>query len=103
MLPEGFFLGNHFGLASAGDDFVATFAQPDKQNITSIFLRRVGTVNAGDATLNSTGSDPIMLDQKTKQCIPNGVHCNSNTDCCGGFCGPTNFPGVLKHDHFVCL
>ncbi len=35
------FLGDYFGLAAAGDDFVATFTQPDNQNVTSIFARRV--------------------------------------------------------------
>ena len=38
-----FFFGDYFGLATAGDDFVATFAQPDNQNVTSIFVRRVGS------------------------------------------------------------
>lgn len=37
----GIFLGDYFGLAAA-DDFVATFTQPDNQNVTSIFARRVG-------------------------------------------------------------
>jgi hypothetical protein len=37
-----FFLGDYFGLTAAGDDFVATFTQPDNQNVTSIFARRVG-------------------------------------------------------------
>jgi hypothetical protein len=47
-LSGEFFLGDYFGLATAGDDFVATFAQPDKQNVTSIFVRRVGPANAHD-------------------------------------------------------
>lgn len=37
-----FWLGDYFGLAGAGDDFVATFTAVDSQNITSIFARRVG-------------------------------------------------------------
>jgi hypothetical protein len=41
-MPYGLFLGDYFGLASAGDDFVSVFAQPDNQNVTSIFARRVG-------------------------------------------------------------
>lgn len=41
--PNGdFFLGDYFGLAATGDDFVATFTAVDSQNITSIFARRVG-------------------------------------------------------------
>ena len=42
VAPFGIFIGDYFGLASAGDDFVAAFAQPDEQKITSIFARRVG-------------------------------------------------------------
>ena len=38
----GIWLGDYFGLAAAGDDFVATFTAVDSQNITSIFARRVG-------------------------------------------------------------
>ncbi len=37
-----FWLGDYFGLTAAGDDFVATFAAADSQNVTSIFARRVG-------------------------------------------------------------
>ncbi len=37
-----FFLGDYFGLAGTDDGFVATFTQPDNQNVTSIFARRVG-------------------------------------------------------------
>lgn len=37
-----FWLGDYFGLAAAGDDFIATFAAVDSQNVTSIFVRRVG-------------------------------------------------------------
>src|SRR6266849_5607208 len=36
-----FLLGDYFGLATAGDDFVAAFAQPDHDNVTSIFARRI--------------------------------------------------------------
>jgi len=40
--PNGdIFLGDYFGLAAAGDDFVATFVAVDSQNITSIFARHV--------------------------------------------------------------
>ena len=42
ILFGNFFLGDYFGLATAGDDFVATFTAVDSQNITSIFARRVG-------------------------------------------------------------
>ncbi len=42
ILPNGFFLGDYFGLAAAGDDFVATFTAVDSQTVTSIFARRVG-------------------------------------------------------------
>ena len=42
--PGGdFFLGDYFGLAAAGDNFVAPFTAVDSQNITSIFARRVGS------------------------------------------------------------
>jgi hypothetical protein len=41
--PNGdIFLGDYFGLAAAGDDFVATFTAVDSQNLTTIFARRVG-------------------------------------------------------------
>jgi hypothetical protein len=41
--PQGdIFLGDYFGLAAAGDDFVSTFTAVDSQNVTSIFARRVG-------------------------------------------------------------
>jgi hypothetical protein len=40
--PNGdFFIGDYFGLA-AWDDFVAPFTAVDSQNVTSIFVRRVG-------------------------------------------------------------
>ena len=35
-----FFLGEYFGLASAKNDFVATFTQPDGGNVTSVFFAR---------------------------------------------------------------
>ena len=34
------FLGDYFGLASAKNDFVATFTQPDGDNVTSVFFTR---------------------------------------------------------------
>jgi len=37
---DGFFLGDYFGLASAKNDFVATFTQPDRDNVTSVFFAR---------------------------------------------------------------
>src|SRR5205823_1285353 len=37
---DGFFLGDYFGLASAENDFVATFTQPDGDNVTSAFFAR---------------------------------------------------------------
>ena len=40
-MPQGkFFLGDYFGLAAAGNDFVATFIQPDRDNVTSVFFAR---------------------------------------------------------------
>ena len=40
-MPQGkFFLGDYFGLATAGNDFVATFIQPDRANVTSAFFAR---------------------------------------------------------------
>src|SRR2546426_6727374 len=36
-MPQGkFFLGDYFGLAAAGNDFVATLIQPDRDNVTSV-------------------------------------------------------------------
>src|SRR5439155_21473042 len=35
-----FFLGDYFRLASAKNDFVATFTQPDGDNVTSVFFAR---------------------------------------------------------------
>lgn len=37
----GFFIGDYFGLATAGNDFVSVFIQPDHDNVTSAFFRRV--------------------------------------------------------------
>jgi len=40
-MPQGkFFLGDYFGLAAAGNDFVSTFIQPDAANITSVIFTR---------------------------------------------------------------
>lgn len=39
-LSGAFFLGDYFGLASTRNDFVATFAQPDGDNVTSVFFAR---------------------------------------------------------------
>jgi hypothetical protein len=36
-----FFIGDYFGLDTAGDDFVSVFIQPDHDNVTSAFFRRV--------------------------------------------------------------
>lgn len=41
IMPYGLFLGDYFGLGSAGDNFVAVFAQPDDEKVTSIFARRI--------------------------------------------------------------
>jgi len=90
-----FFFGDYFGLATAGDDFVATFAQPDNQNVTSIFARRVGSAYATDPALSGTASDP-----KIKQCRPGGAHCSNNTDCCSGLCGFCS--GRLGNPPCVC-
>jgi len=41
-LGGGFFLGDYFALASAGNAFVSVFSAVDTQNVTSTFFRRVG-------------------------------------------------------------
>jgi hypothetical protein len=38
---DRFFIGDYFGLAAAGNDFVSVFIQPDRDNVTSAFFRRV--------------------------------------------------------------
>jgi hypothetical protein len=38
---DRFFIGDYFGLATAGDDFVSVFTQPDHDNVNSIYFRRV--------------------------------------------------------------
>jgi hypothetical protein len=96
MASGDFFFGDYFGLATAGDDFVATFAQPDNQKVTSIFARRVRPAFADDPALNGIGSDPT-----TKQCLPLGAHCAKNTDCCGGFC-TGSCPFCKGGGHLVC-
>jgi len=40
VLFGGFFPGEYFGLATARNDFVATFTQPDRDNVTSVFFAR---------------------------------------------------------------
>jgi hypothetical protein len=40
--PEGFFLGDYMGLASAGKDFLALFSQPYDSDPASVFARRTG-------------------------------------------------------------
>jgi hypothetical protein len=77
-----FFFGDYFGLATVGDDFVATFAQPDNQNVTSIFVRRVGSANAADPAVNGISSDPTT----TQQCKPAGARCGGGNNCCSGIC-----------------
>lgn len=42
IMPFGLFLGDYFGLDSAADAFIAVFAQPDDEKVTSVFARRVG-------------------------------------------------------------
>ena len=37
----GKFIGDYFGLATAGNDFVSVFTQPDHDNVTTTFFRRV--------------------------------------------------------------
>src|SRR5216684_4907995 len=37
----GFFIGDYFGLATVGNDFVSVFIQPDHDNVASAFFRRV--------------------------------------------------------------
>jgi hypothetical protein len=39
--PEGFFLGDSMGLASAGEDFLAMFSQPHDGDPASVFARRI--------------------------------------------------------------
>lgn len=46
---DGFFVGDYEGLASAGNDFVAFFAQPHGSDHASIFSRRVKAGGAGVA------------------------------------------------------
>jgi len=89
-----FFFGDYFGLSTAGDDFVATFAQPDNQNVTSIFARRVGPAHAGDPALNGISSDP-----SAKQCFPPLHSCTSFLQCCTGSCVGGNKTGG---GHGVC-
>ena len=91
-----FFFGDYFGLATAGDDFVATFAQPDNQNVTSIFARRVGSASAADPALNGISSDP-----STKTCRPAGANCGRPTDCCSGFCAGSFYS--KGGGHLVCV
>jgi hypothetical protein len=38
---DRFFIGDYFGLATAGNDFVSVFIQPDHDNVTSTYFRRV--------------------------------------------------------------
>lgn len=40
-IVRGQFIGDYFGLATAGDDFVSVFTQPDHDNVNMIFVRRV--------------------------------------------------------------
>jgi hypothetical protein len=40
-MKDRFFIGDYFGLATAGNDFVSVFIQPDHDNVTSTFFRRV--------------------------------------------------------------
>jgi hypothetical protein len=41
--PNDFFLGDYFGLAPVGGGgFVAAFSAVDRNNHTSIFVRRIG-------------------------------------------------------------
>lgn len=39
--PEGFFLGDYMGLASAGEDLLALFSQPHDADPASVFARRI--------------------------------------------------------------
>ena len=90
MLSGDFFLGDYFGLATAGDDFVATFTQPDNQNVTSIFARRVGSAYAADPALNGIGNDPTA-----KLCLPDGAHCSKDgldPNCCSGAYETEHYP-----------
>ena len=38
----GYFLGDYEGLATVGNDFLATWSQPHDADLDSIFFRRVG-------------------------------------------------------------
>src|SRR5438445_8601916 len=40
MVAGEFFPGDYFGLAATGNDFVSTFIQPDRDNVTSVFFAR---------------------------------------------------------------
>ena len=37
----GKFIGDYFGLATAGEDFMSVFTQLDDDNVNSTFFRRV--------------------------------------------------------------
>jgi len=39
---DQFYPGDYFGLATVGSDFVSAFTHVDRDNVTSIFFRRVG-------------------------------------------------------------
>jgi len=41
VLKDRFFIGDYFGLTTVGNDFVSVFIQPDHDNVTSAFFRRV--------------------------------------------------------------
>lgn len=41
VFKDRFFIGDYFGLATAGNDFVSVYIQPDHDNVTSAFFRRV--------------------------------------------------------------
>jgi len=41
VFKDRFFIGDYFGLATAGNDFVSVYIQPDHDNVSSAFFRRV--------------------------------------------------------------
>ncbi len=41
VFKDRFFIGDYFGLATVGNDFVSVFIQPDHDNVNTAFFRRV--------------------------------------------------------------
>jgi hypothetical protein len=41
VFKDRFFIGDYFGMATASNDFMSVFIQPDHDSVTSTFFRRV--------------------------------------------------------------